>query len=270
LGVCNNVVARFVQSLTGQGDFAAGSSEALMHSLRRSSIVLLLGGAAAIAVAFAQPSSAAADSPDVPPAAAPGPQSGQDVSHAVNQVQSFYDKSTTFKSDFEQKFWVKAYNQEKTSRGHVTFAKPGKMDWVYDDPKDNRVVSDGTLIKVYEAANKQMYEQPIDKSQYPAALSFLTGTGKLSDSFDFELFPGEQMKFTGGYVLVGTPKQPTPAYSKVLFYVDAPTSQVRRVMVIDGQGNRNRFDFINPKVNETIGKAQFKFTPPEGTSIVRP
>lgn len=208
-----------------------------------------------------------ADTSSTPPAAA-APSAA--VQQSVASVQAFYDKSATFKSDFQQKFWVKAYNQEKTSHGHVTFAKPGKMDWVYDDPKDNRVVSDGTLIKVYEAANKQMYEQPIDKSQYPAALSFLTGTGKLADSFDFELFPGEQMKFPGGYVLVGTPKQPTPSYTKVLFYVDAATSQVRRVMVIDGQGNRNRFDFLDPKVNEPVSPAQFTFTPPSGTSIVRP
>ena len=82
-------------------------------------------------------------------------------------VQAFYDKSTTFKSDFQQKFWVKAYNHEKTSSGHVTFAKPGKMEWVYDDPKDNRVVSDGTTIRVYEASNKQMYEQPVDKIAVP-------------------------------------------------------------------------------------------------------
>jgi outer membrane lipoprotein carrier protein len=204
---------------------------------------------------------------NAPAAVAPG---GANVDQAVGAVQAFYDKSTTFKSDFQQKFWVKAYNQEKTSRGHVTFAKPGKMDWQYDDPKDNRVVSDGTIIKIYEASNKQMYEQPIDKSQYPAALSFLTGTGKLSDSFDFELFPGEQMKFPGGYVLVGSPKQATPSYSKVLFYVDTATSQIRRVMVIDGQGNRNRFDFINPKINEPVMVAQFQFTPPAGTSIVHP
>jgi outer membrane lipoprotein carrier protein len=239
----------------------------LFARLTRCSTMLLVG----LLVTAGSAAPAAADAPDAP-AQPPPPVSAPsgDVTRAVNQVQSFYDKSATFKSDFEQKFWVKAYNQEKSSRGHVTFAKPGKMDWVYDDPKDNRVVSDGALIKVYEAANKQMYEQAIDKSQYPAALSFLTGTGRLTDSFDFELFPGEQMKFTGGYVLVGTPKQATPAYSKVLFYVDAPTSQVRRVMVIDGQGNRNRFDFINPKVNEPISKGQFKFIPPDGTSIVRP
>jgi outer membrane lipoprotein carrier protein len=210
---------------------------------------------------------------DPPPAQAPAPPApvtAPAAAQAVGAVQSFYDRSSTFKSDFKQKFWAKAYNSERMSHGHVTFSKPGKMDWRYDDPKDNRVVSDGQVIKVYEAANKQMYEQPIDKSQYPAALAFLTGTGKLTDSFDFELLPGGQLNFPGGQVLVGTPKQPTPAYSKVLFYVDVATSQVRRVMVIDGQGNRNRFDFENPRVNDAVSDSQFQFAPPAGTSIIRP
>jgi outer membrane lipoprotein carrier protein len=194
------------------------------------------------------------------------------AAQAVACVQQVYDQSQTFATDFSQKFWVKAYNQEKSSHGHVTFAKPGKMHWTYDDPQStgNRVVSDGVVIKVYEANNKQMYEQPIEKSQYPAALSFLTGTGKLSDSFNFEVFPGDQMKFPGGIVLVGTPKAATPAYSKVLFYVDSGTSQVRRVMIIDGQGNRNRFDFEAPKVNQAVAPDLFKFTPPAGTSIIHP
>jgi outer membrane lipoprotein carrier protein len=188
----------------------------------------------------------------------------------VAAVQALYNSSSTFQSDFDQKFWVKAYNTEKSSHGHVTFAKPGKMDWVYDDPPGNRIVSDATVIRVYQASDKQMYEQPADKSQYLVAVSFLTGTGKLSDSFDFELFSGDKMKFPGGAVLVGTPKDASPAYSKVLFYVDSATSQVRRVMVIDGQGNRNRFDFVNPKINQPVPPSQFKFTPPPGTSIVRP
>jgi outer membrane lipoprotein carrier protein len=226
----------------------------------------LLSAIAVAATCSGYAATSAAQAPSVSAASA----SAQSVDQAVTAVQTFYDKSQTFKSDFQQKFWVKAYNQEKNSRGHVTFAKPGKMDWVYDDPKNNRVVSDGNVIRVYEAANKQMYEQPIAKSQYPAALSFLTGTGKLTDTFDFELVSGQEMKFPGGYVLVGTPKQPTPAYAKVLFYVDAATSQVRRVLVIDGQGNRNRFDFVNPRVNDPPAPGQFAFTPPPGTSIVHP
>jgi len=201
---------------------------------------------------------------DGPPA--PNPQ----IQAAVDKVQALYDKTTTFQSDFNQEFLVKAYNQRKTSHGKVVFAKPGKMDWVYDDPAGNRVVSDGTTLRVYEAANKQMFEQAVNGSQYPAALAFLTGQGKLGDAFNFDMRTGDEMHFPGGFVLIGTPKQAMPAYTKVLFYVDSQTSQVRSVMIIDAQGNRNRFVFTGPKVNEPVRPNEFQFTPPPGTSIVHP
>jgi outer membrane lipoprotein carrier protein len=218
----------------------------------------------AVAVARAQPASPAPSG-----CIAAGSAKVDDV---VSCVQRVYDQSQTFASDFEQRFWVKAYNTEKNSSGHVTFAKPGKMNWSYSDDQSrgNRVVSDGAVIRVYEASNKQMYEQPVDKSQYPAALSFLTGTGKLTDAFNFDLKNGQEMNFPGGLVLIGTPKQPTPAYSKVLFYVDRGTAQVLRVMIIDGQGNRNTFTFKSARVNDPVGPELFKYTPPPGTSIIHP
>jgi outer membrane lipoprotein carrier protein len=214
--------------------------------------------------AFAQQPVAAA------PAAAAQPLPAAEAQKVLDKVQAFYDKTTSFKADFTQEFTAKFYNKKSSSKGRVTFAKPGKMDWVYDEPKDNRVVSDGTEIRVYEAANKQMYQQQMSQSQYPAALSFLTGQGKLADHFTFQLFTGESMGFPGGQVLVGLPKVANPAASKVLFYIDVASSQVRRVMVIDGQGNRNRFDFVNPRVNEPVTDQQFKFNPPQGTTVVRP
>lgn len=225
---------------------------------------------ASVVPALTDSSVAQAQPPVVTPEA--GTSSPQATAEAVAKVQAFYDRSTTFKSDFLQKFWVKAYNQEKVSSGTVTFAKPGKMHWNYQNPAGNRVVSNGAVVKVYEAANKQMYEQPVDRSQsqHTAALSFLTGQGRLGDSFNFELYPGERMNFPGGQVLVGTPKVASPSYTKVLFYVDNATSQVRRVMVIDGQGNRNRFDFTAPKINEAVEETHFQFFPPAGTSIIRP
>ena len=144
------------------------------------------------------------------------------------------------------------------------------MAWDYETPAGNRVVSDGTMLKVYEAANKQMFEQNIDKSQYPAALSFLTGTGKLGDSFTFVMYPGASMNFPGGNVLVGTPKKESAAYTKVLFYVDASTNHVRRALIVDAQGNRNRFDFVEPKVNVQVDPATFTLVPPPGTQVIKP
>ena len=88
----------------------------------------------------------------------------------ADQMQKFYDKTKTFQATFKQRYWVEAYRKTKDSNGLVTFAKPGQMSWRYKN-NGNRVVSDGKTIKVYEADNKQMYLQPVGKSQYPAALS---------------------------------------------------------------------------------------------------
>ena len=49
----------------------------------------------------------------------------------------------TFKSQFSQQYTVKAYNQVKSSTGTVEISKPGKMNWVYNNPQGNRVVSLG-------------------------------------------------------------------------------------------------------------------------------
>lgn len=203
------------------------------------------------------------------PPAAKVPPAKLTAEELADNIQAFYDKSKTFKARFEQRFYIEAYRKTKDSKGTVVFEKPGKMSWRYEN-NGNRVVSDGKLIKVYEKENKQMYEQKMDKSQYPAALSFLLGGGSLKKEFNLERLDERSLGFEGGYVLMGVPKTATPAYQKILLYVDGGTFQVRRVLMIDAQRNRNRFDFIDPVVNQPVAAAEFQFAPPPGTQIIKP
>jgi outer membrane lipoprotein carrier protein len=219
-------------------------------------LLLALAAPAAAAVLTLSPAEVQAD-----------PLTAQDIGA---RVQQFYDASKTFRATFKQSYMIKAQGVQKVSTGTVTFEKPGKMSWSYAAPNGNRVVSDGTTIKVYEQENQQMYEMAVAKSQYPAALAFLMGKGQLTRDFTLRLLDPAQMKFEGGYVLEGTPKDATPAYQKVLLYVDAATNQVRRALILDAQGNRNRFDFDTPTVNNPIPPEEFNFTPPPGTKVIKP
>ena len=193
-----------------------------------------------------------------------------EVTAAVARVQANYEKVRAFRARFKQDYWVKAYDQRKKSSGAVVFARPGKMSWTYDEPKGNRVVSDGKLLRVYEETSKQLFEQPVDKSQYPQALGFLTGESKLAETFTFEANEGASMNFPGGVVLVATPKQPLASVQKVLLYVDSATHYVRRVLLLDAQGNRNRFDFDDVKLDEPIDAREFVFNAPAGTTVIHP
>ena len=212
----------------------------------------------------------AAPAPAVPaapsePVAAPGGLSAEEI---ADRVQGCYDKTKTFKAGFRQRYTVVLHNKTKDSTGSVMFEKPGKMSWRYTN-NGNRVVSDGKIIRIYEKENNQMYEQPLDKSQYPAALSFLLGSGSLRQSFKLTKLDAKQMNCEGCYVLLGEPKEASATYQKVFLYVDAATYQVRRVMLIDAQRNRNRFDFVTPEVNAKPAPGEFVFTPPAGTQVIR-
>lgn len=223
--------------------------------------VCLLSTTLGVTAAFADPPA------DKAAAAKPAPALTAD--QIAERVQSFYDRSQTFRAGFKQQYRVHAYDKVINSQGSVVFEKPGKMSWRYTN-NGNRVVSDGKLVKIYEKENKQMYEQPLDKSQYPAALSFLVGGGNLKASFKFTKRDAKQMGFEGGYVISGDPLESSPSYQSIVLYVDANTYQVRRVLLLDSQGNRNRFDFLNPEINTKSPGGEFSFTPPPGTQIIRP
>lgn len=227
-----------------------------MHSLQKIAIVLC-ALIATLVLIFTIGNSAKAAAP---------PSADQ----VASRVQAFYNQTRTFQARFQQDYTVKAFNKRKRSVGHVSFERPGKMSWKYDNPNGNRVVSNGSTLKVYEKDNNQMFEQAITESQYPAALAFLMGRGDLRKTFTLRLLDAKRMNFEGGYVLEGTPKSPTPAYQKVLMYVDASTAQVRRMLILDAQGNRNMFTFENPVVNTKIPASEFIFDAPKGTTVVQP
>jgi len=239
-----------------------------MRSLTRRSFVTVLTVAGALGLT----GGVLAQGPKPAPAPAPAPKPGPATTPAeriADRVQAFYDQTKTFKAKFKQVYIAKAYNKTIESTGSVIFQKPGRMSWRYTN-NGNRVVSDGKLIKVYEKENKQMFEQPLEKSQYPAALSFLVGQGNLRTSFKLSLLDPKTANFEGGFVLVGEPREGTPAYQKMVVYVDGATYQVRRVLLLDAQGNKNRFDFDVPQVNVPPPVGEFVFTPPAGTQVVRP
>jgi outer membrane lipoprotein carrier protein len=222
----------------------------------------------AVAMSGAHASEALADETPPPvPAAATG--SGPSAEAIADKVQAFYDSAKTYSAGFQQRYTIYAYNRTKDSSGKVVFSKPGQMRWTYTN-NGNVVVSDGKNLKIYEQENRQMYVQTVEKAQYAAALSFLWGEGSLKKSFELSKLDSVQLGFSGGHVLLGTPRSPTPAFQKILFYVDSKTFQVRRVLLIDAQKNRNRFDFETARVNELVEASLFQFTPPAGTNVVKP
>jgi len=236
----------------------------------------LVGGAACASLAismqsFAQPAPAAPAPAPVPAGAEPA-DAARDVARAV---QAFYDQTRDVTASFHQTYVNKLYKRTDRSSGKVVFKKPGMMRWDYAQPNGKVIASTGKTLLVYEPGDEgepgQVIEQTIAQAQLPQALAFLMGTGKLEDDFTFRLLDATAEGFTTGDVLELRPKTPTPHFDRLLFYVEraaAVRGLVRRQLIIDSTGNRNRFDFSKLKFNSNVDAGPFKYTPPAGTRRV--
>ncbi|WP_437631513.1 LolA family protein [Sorangium sp. So ce854] len=203
------------------------------------------------------------------PPAVPAAEAGSAEAVAA-EVDTIFVGKKTYLARFKQEHTQKVSGAVKKQSGTLSVEKPNKLSFRYDPPNQNRIVSDGVSLKVYVAEDRQMFVTPVQSSEYPGALSFLMGHG-LRPSFTFTF--NEKANFEGGPVLVGKPRAPTPHYEFVMFYIDSALlakkdpGVIRRVLIVDAQGNRNRFDFENASQPPSIDPAEFRFTAPPGTDV---
>jgi outer membrane lipoprotein carrier protein len=190
-------------------------------------------------------------------------------------VDAIFAAKKTYTARFAQHYVPKFTGSAKDSTGVLFAERPDKISFRYDPPNNNRIVSDGTTVKVYMAEDKQMFETPMQKTQYPGALAFLMGNG-IASSFDFAIKnPTSSSQTYAGTILEGRPLIPNPSYDTVTFFIAAAAlasrdpGAIERVTVVDAQGNKNRFDFTNAAQPATVNPAEFTFTPPPGTTITR-
>jgi outer membrane lipoprotein carrier protein len=200
-------------------------------------------------------------------AAAPAPASGgaNAPNEIVAKMQKRYDDAADFRARFTQTLTSAALKRTTNSSGEVMFKKPGRMRWDYEKPEKSSYVTDGGVLWLYEPDDRQAFKQDLKSSQLPAALSFLTGKGKLADEFDIAL-AGKTV--TESYTLLLSPKKPQAQVKKIVFSVDPRTFDVRESEITDAQGNVNHIGFSDIRVNTRLPESLFKFTPPAGVRVI--
>jgi outer membrane lipoprotein carrier protein len=188
----------------------------------------------------------------------------------IARVQALYDGTTSFQANFRQVFRHRLNpDRSKEATGVVYLQKPGKMRWEYQDPERKLIVSDGSTLWAYEPEEDQVFEQTLEDTDLPSAVSFLLGSGSLSAEFDVRLVEEGSDTAADRYVLELRPKVATSHYSRLLFVVSRADFQVVRTVVIDHSGNTNSIEFAGIVLNGDIPASRFRFVRPEGARVIR-
>jgi len=188
----------------------------------------------------------------------------------VDEVQKQYENTLDYESRFVQTSVHKMFpGKLQRAYGTVMFRKGGLMRWEYRRPNRKLFIYDGATLWVYEPDVPQIFKGSDETDRLKKALAFLTGEGKIKDSYTVTM--GKlRADFKEGHVLYLTPKDKTSPFQRVELYINKDTFRVERSIVVDPDDNRNRLDFHEPKVDSGLASGRFRFVPPAGVPIITP
>lgn len=183
----------------------------------------------------------------------------------IDSLQKNYDATVDFVADFRQETQVKTLNRALKAWGKLSFKRPGKMLWRYEEPKGQFVLADGTHLYFYQPEQNQVIKTPLKnafRSDIP--LSFLLGIGNLKRDFNATLKGTED----DHYVLRLEPKAEAGGFSEVLVGVSRSSSDIIWVSVRDAVGNVTTIRFSNMRKGVGVQESLFRLEVPAGADLV--
>ena len=194
---------------------------------------------------------------------APAESKGEDS--VVDNVQRNYDAIVDFTAVFRQEREVKTLKRTIKARGRLSFKRPGKMLWSYDEPKGEWVLADGKNFYYYQPEQRQVLKSPLKgafRSDIP--LSFLLGIGNLKKDFKVTVKGREKEN----YVLDLAPRGGAEAEDEILLGVDRQAYDILWARIRDAAGNTTAVYFS--EIKKGVGLKDSLFSPkiPEGAEVV--
>jgi len=187
----------------------------------------------------------------------------------VQRIQAHYDEIQDFEAAFTQRVVHRVVQKVIEESGTVAFKRPGRMRWEYRSP-EKLLVTDGATSYFYVPEDRQVIVSHTQNGAMGLApdspLSVIMGETRLLDAF--QVVDSESEPAVGGRVLRLIPLRPQEDFEEAEIEVRPADGQVRRISLLDNQGNRTEFIFEDIRENRGLPDEAFRFTVPSGVDVL--
>lgn len=183
----------------------------------------------------------------------------------VDRLQKNYDATLDFVADFRQDTEVKTLNRSLKAWGKLSFKRPGKMLWQYDQPKGQFVLADGHYLYFFQPEQNQIIKSPLKNAfRTDIPLSFLLGIGNLKKDFNAALKTTDDTQ----YVLRLEPKGDSGGFGEILLGVGKNSADILWISVRDASSNLTTIRFSGIRKGVGLKDSLFNLQIPNGVDVV--
>lgn len=186
-----------------------------------------------------------------------------DAPALLRAIVNTYRARPAFSMTFVQSYAPSGFPDASPETGTLTIQAPASLRFDYDGPEGKAYTFDGKAARQYVAADKQIVLKTLtaaEKSRLP--LLFLQPAAEVLDRFTAVARIAEN----GLVDLTLTPRAEGDVASVAV--LATPSGEVRRLVVVDGEGNRTTFTFTNLAPRAKRPHSDFALVPPKGTRVV--
>jgi outer membrane lipoprotein carrier protein len=183
------------------------------------------------------------------------------MANGLDQLKAFLDTTKTANGSFAQSVVGKSGKKPQQSLGSFALARPGKFRWHYEKPYQQLLVSDGEKLWSYDPDLNQVTVKKLGKALGSSPAALLAG-GDLDAHFSLK----DAGTVEGVDMVDATPKAADGTFERVRIGFKGNLPRVMEIR--DNFGQVTTLIFTEFRSNPTLGKDEFKFTPPKGADIV--
>lgn len=195
-----------------------------------------------------------------PPAAATAPVGAHDV---LASIRKAYSSSPSVSCTFVQTYAPAGFAETVPETGRLILQAPDRVRFDYDGPEGKVFTFDGKSARQYVKADRQLVLRtlrPEERARLP--LVFLESPEALLERYAARAATTD----TGLVELTLTPREGFDPKSITL--LAAATGDVKRLILVDGAGNRTTFTFTQKTAFPRRPDSDFALVPEAGTKIL--
>lgn len=188
--------------------------------------------------------------------------SNLEASDVIKTIDEFYKSLNTLEGNFVQKSTIKDLKKTSTYNGRF-FMKKGSLHLRYLGEKPHLVYINNNELIIYKPNDKTALKMPFDEAKYgQTPISLISGLTDIRSDFNIKTVSEKKVSLT--------PIKSMGQIVSIDISIDEEKAfPIQTITMFDNQGNKTEMVFKDVVVNSKIDNRVFRFTPPEGTTILQ-